>query len=206
MRDEAAVAGSVAASHKSALPNRCCTMTLKPKIYLIGASCSGVSTLGLDLSKTLGLPLVDVDAFYWVPTDPPFSLKRPPEERVSLIQSQLGHGDGWILAGSLVGWGDVLIQNADLIVFLHVPTRVRLQRLDAREKLRHGDRISPGGDMHDAHLSFRDWASRYDDPSFKGRSLAQHERWLNPRSAPVLRLDGQASTTSLTRSVVAALA
>ena len=99
-----------------------------------------------------------------MPTDPPFSLKRPPEERVSLIQSQLAHGEGWILAGSLVGWVDTLIQDADLIVLLRVPTRVRLQHLDAREKLRHGGRILPGGDMHDAHLSFLDWASRYDDP------------------------------------------
>lgn len=181
-------------------------MTHKPKIYLIGASCSGVSTLGLALSKTLDLPLVDIDAFYWMPTDPPFSVKRPPAERRSLIESQLGQGEGWILAGSVMGWGETLTEQADLIVFLRVQTRVRLQRLDAREKCRHKDRILPGGDMHDAHLSFRDWASRYDDPSFEGRNLAQHERWLNTRSAPVLRLDGEASTISLTRSVVAALA
>lgn len=181
-------------------------MTLKPKIHLTGASCSGVSTLSLELSKALGLTLVDVDTFYWMPTDPPFSVKRPPEKRVSLIQRRLRLAEGWVLAGSLVGWGDVLVENVDLIVFLHVPTPVRLRRLDAREKRRHGDRILPGGDMHEAHLAFRDWASCYDDPNFNGRTLAQHERWLNARSMPVLRLDGEESTTSLARSIVAELA
>jgi len=37
-----------------------------------------------------------------------------------------------VLSGSLCGWGDPLIPEFELIVFLVVPTAVRLQRVRAR--------------------------------------------------------------------------
>nr|WP_105416466.1 adenylate kinase [Neorhizobium sp. T25_27] len=176
-------------------------MTDQPRLYLTGASCSGVSTLGAALSEQLDVPQLDVDDFYWMPTDPPFTVKRPPEDRVRLIQQKQREAEGWILTGSFVGWGDRLIDDVDLIVFLHTPTPLRLQRLDEREAARHGSRILPGGDMHVAHLAFRDWASRYDDPSFTGRNLAQHESWLSEQAAPVLRLEGERQARELAEAV-----
>ncbi|HEY8605297.1 hypothetical protein [Tsuneonella suprasediminis] len=176
-------------------------MTSKPNVYLIGASCAGVSTLGSLLSERFGVQHIDVDDYYWMPTDPPFSTKRAPSQRVRLIQDRQDACEGWVLSGSFMGWGDVLIQEVDLIVFLQASTPVRLQRLDQREAARHGSRILPGGDMHEAHLTFRDWASRYDDPSFTGRNLAQHQQWLNEQSAPVLRLNGEQTTEKLADQV-----
>lgn len=180
-------------------------MTSAPRLYLTGASCSGVSTLGDALASRLGLPQIDVDDVYWLPTDPPFTTKRPPAERVTLIRARQAQGDGWVLTGSFMGWGEGLIRDADLVVFLYTPTPVRLHRLDQREAARHGARILPGGDMHDAHLAFRDWASRYDDPHFTGRNLAQHERWLDGLTLPVLRLDGTCPAEALAGQVIAAL-
>lgn len=176
-------------------------MPRKPRVYLTGASCSGVSTLGCALSKHFNIPQIDVDDYYWMPTNPPFSTKRPPEERVRLIQDRQDTLAGWVLTGSFIGWGDALIQDVDLIVFLYTSTPVRLQRLDQREVIRHGDRILPGGDMHDAHKAFRDWASRYDDPGFNGRNIAQHQKWLSKQSAPVLRLNGERKTEELSKQV-----
>jgi adenylate kinase family enzyme len=176
-----------------------------PRLYVMGASCSGVSTLGSTLAARLGLPHLDVDDFYWMPTDPPYSVKRHPEDRVRLITQRQNDAEGWVLTGSFIGWGDALVRVVDLIVFLWTPTAVRLARLAAREAERHGPRILPGGDMHEAHCAFREWASRYDDPSFEGRNQAQHERWLNEQSAPVLRLRGERPPDELAQSVVAAL-
>jgi adenylate kinase family enzyme len=178
---------------------------MSPKVYVLGAACSGVSTLGARLAHHLQVPQIDVDDFYWMPTDPPFTTKRPPQERVALIQVQQREAEGWVLTGSFMGWGDALIEGVDLIVFLRTPTPVRLRRLDQREALRHGARIQPGGDMHDDHLAFRHWASRYDDPTFSGRNIAQHERWLSAQTVPVLRLQGQLPTEQLLPSVLAAL-
>lgn len=176
-----------------------------PRLYITGASCSGVSTLGAALSDRLGVPFLDADDFFLMPTDPPFTTKRSPEFRVSLIQDLQAQTEGWILSGSFIGWGEALIENVDLILFLYARTTIRLQRLDAREAQRHGARILLNGDMHESHVAFREWASRYDDPSFSGSSLLQHERWLAEQSVPVLRLDGELDTDGSTQKVLNAL-
>ncbi|NIL16439.1 adenylate kinase [Pseudomonas sp. AN3A02] len=171
------------------------------RIYITGASCAGVTTLGRTLASLLSLRHLDVDDFYWLPTNPPFTTKRPPDERVSLIQQRFGD-DGWVLTGSCMSWGDALINDADLIVFVATPTPVRLERLAAREKEHFGNRIAPGGDMHEIHVAFRAWASQYDDPSFSGRSRAWHERWMSKQTIPIVRVDGLNSTEEMAADVI----
>ena len=80
--------------------------------------------------------------------------------------------------------------HVDLIVFVVTPTPVRLQRLDLREKASFGERIASGGDMHEIHVAFRQWASQYDDPLCSGRNRARHEAWISRQTVPVLRIDG----------------
>ncbi|PBQ05770.1 adenylate kinase [Pseudomonas congelans] len=159
------------------------------RIYITGASCAGVTTLGQNLAMQLELLHADVDDYFWMPTNPPFTTKRPVSERVTLIQHALGDKD-WVLTGSCMVWGDALLDQVDLIVFVVTPTPIRLQRLDAREKSRFGERIAPGGDMHEIHAGFREWASQYDNPDFSGRNRAWHERWLLGQASPVLQIDG----------------
>lgn len=104
-----------------------------------------------------------------------------------------------------MGWGDALMAAVDLIVFVVTPTPVRLERLAAREKQRFGDRIAPGGDMHQIHVAFREWASQYDDPGFSGRNRAWHERWLSEQTAQVLRIDGTREAQKMAADVIQAL-
>lgn len=180
-------------------------MEEKLRIYITGASCAGVTTLGATLASLLSLRHLDVDDFYWLPTNPPFTTKRPPDERVAQIQQRFDR-DYWVLTGSCMGWGDALINNVDLIVFVATPTPVRLERLAAREKERFGDRIEPGGDMHEIHLAFRTWASQYDDPTFAGRNMAWHETWLSKQTVPIVRVDGLNSAEKMAVDIIRALA
>lgn len=174
------------------------------RIYITGASCAGVTMLGRHLATQLGVRHVDVDDYYWMPTNPPFTTKRPPADRVSMMQQALGDAGG-VLTGSCMVWGEALIANAELIVFVATPTPVRLERLAARETQRFGDRIAPGGDMHQIHVAFREWASQYDDPQFSGRNRAWHEAWLSQQTAPVLRIDGMKRPEQMVADVVHAL-
>jgi len=174
------------------------------RIYITGASCAGVTTLGRHLATQLGVRHVDVDDYYWMPTNPPFTTKRPPADRVSMMQQAPGDAGG-VLTGSCMVWGEALIANAELIVFVATPTPVRLERLAARETQRFGDRIAPGGDMHQIHVAFREWASQYDDPQFSGRNRAWHEAWLSQQTAPVLRIDGMKRPEQMVADVVHAL-
>ena len=163
------------------------------RLHLTGASGTGTTTLGLVLGRRLRIPAVDTDDFYWLPTDPPFTDSRSIEERLSLLREALGAG-GWILSGSLVGWGDPLIALFDAVVFLVVPRQERLRRLSQREQNRYGPRIAPGGSMFEQHLAFMAWAGAYEDGSLEIRSRALHEQWLSTLPCPVIRIEGMDPT------------
>ena len=174
----------------------------EPRIHITGASGTGVSTLGLALAETLSVPFIDSDDAYWLPTNPQFTTKRPVPERLAVLRQAQGAG-GWVLAGSLCGWGDPAIGEADLIVFLSVSKEERIERLRRRERAWFGARIAPGGDMERIHTEFIAWAGQYDDPHFTGRSRVMHETWLMEQTIPVLRLEGTADVAELVAAVLA---
>jgi hypothetical protein len=97
---------------------------------------------------------------------------------------------GWVLSGSLDGWGDPLVPHFDLVVFVSAPTELRLARLREREARRFGDANAQGGWRHEEAEAFFEWASHYEDNSREGRNRARHETWLAALPCPVLRIDG----------------
>jgi adenylate kinase family enzyme len=174
-------------------------------VHVLGASSSGTTTLGAALSARLGGAHLDTDHYFWEPTDPPFTTRRPPEARVAMMQADLADAAHAVISGSLIGWGDVLVPGFDLVVFLHVPEEVRMARLLARERERYGDEIEPGGRMHAQHLEFVDWARSYERPGFTGRSLERHRAWLAALPCPVLEIAGTPSVDESLARVLAAL-
>ena len=165
------------------------------RIHISGASGSGVSTLGTNLASALSFPVFDVDNYFWLPTDPPFTVKRPIHERISLLRPDLGHAQeekgGWVLSGSMGCWGDEIMEDVEHVIFLDTATDVRMKRLREREFKRHGERIQEGGDMHEGSVEFLAWAEAYEDPGLEeGRSRVRHEQWLREVKVPVTRLSG----------------
>jgi adenylate kinase family enzyme len=159
-------------------------------IHIVGASGAGTTTLGAALAAALGAGHLDTDAFYWLPTSPPFRDKRPVAERLDLLRAAFGDHERWILSGSLLYWGVELATEFDLVVFLHTPAEVRLERTLARERQRYGRRILPGGDMRETHLAFLAWTRAYDTARTPGRNLFSHKAWLATLTCPVLEIAG----------------
>jgi uridine kinase len=165
------------------------------RVHVTGPSGSGTTTLGRALARRLGCDHFDADDYYWAPTDPPFTTKRPPEERVARLRSDLDGRERWVLSGSLVSWGSPLIPSFDVVVFLWAPTELRLERLARREREAFGaDALRPGGKMHDNYRAFLDWAAAYDTADESMRSLRLHRAWLAGLPCPVLRLEGDLPT------------
>ncbi len=175
------------------------------RVHVFGASGSGTSTLGEAVSSTLGAPFLDADAYCWIATDPPFTTKRDPEERVARIERDVAGRADWVLSGSLCSWGDALVPRFTLAVFLYLEPEVRLARLLERERRRYGRRVLPGGDLHAHHVAFMDWARSYDHARAPVRSLDLHERWMARLPCPVLRLDASRPVEVLREAVVARL-
>lgn len=175
------------------------------RINVIGASGSGASTVGRSLAVALSVGYFDCDDYFHVPTDPPFQRQRTAAERHAAIMADLLTDESWVLGGGVAGWDPYPELQFTCIVFLYVPTSIRIPRLRERERLRFGDRIESGGDMNKTHEEFIAWASRYDVGDVEGKTLARHEAYLDTQTCPVVKLRGDDPLASLTADVLGAI-
>lgn len=177
------------------------------KIYLFGASGAGVTTLGTGLAEALGIPYFDGDAYFWVPSDPPFIVRRPATERNAALAYDLAKGPSWVLGGCVMGWGEGWPPPADLAVFLWLPPALRLLRLRQREHARYGDVITTDPARAAQYEAFLVWAAGYDDGTSGGsRTLANHTAWLGRFACPVLALRGDLTVAERLNAIRAEMA
>lgn len=175
---------------------------MKQIILIYGPSGSGTSTLAAAISLQTGFAHLDTDGYLWMPTDPPFTTKRSPLERLICLRQDIARAENAVISGSLVGWGDAIRKDVTLAVRLYAPTDVRIRRIKQREFERFGARILPGGDMYEQHQAFLKWASDYDDGGPDMRSIAQHDLWQQGLCCDRLELDGTLPVETLTDAVL----
>ena len=111
-----------------------------------------------------------------------------------LLQEMRSHGRA-VVAGSVMGWGQPLESEFDLVVFLYLPVELRLERLKRREVKRFGQ----------AKPEFLAWAAQYDEGDVPRRSLARHHEWLSTLTCTVLKLEGDISVTDGVRQILDAV-
>ncbi|OAF07036.1 hypothetical protein AYJ54_18425 [Bradyrhizobium centrolobii] len=172
------------------------------RIHLMGASGSGVTTLGRALADRLALPHHDSDDYFWLPTAPPYQTPRAVPERLRLMREMFLPRLDWVLSGSVTGWGDELVPFFDLVVFVITPREVRLERLRAREATHFGaGAVASGGWRHDETEAFVEWASHYEAGDREGRNLAKHEAWLASLPCRVVRVDGSRAVADVVEKI-----
>ena len=91
------------------------------------ASGNGKTTLGRELARRLDVPFVEMDALVhgpnWVET---------PDDELRAQVEPLVAADGWVIDGTYRSkLGDLVLDHADLVVWLDLPIRVWLPRLTA---------------------------------------------------------------------------
>ena len=160
----------------------------------MGGSGSGTTTLGSLLSESLRISHFDADSYFWESTDPPFTTKRPIENREKLLIQDLDRQSSWVLSGSIVQWAESIADQFTHVIFLSLPEELRIERLRTRERQKFGARLDLGGDMHRQHLDFIEWAKRYDQGGSEVRSKQLHEKWLRTVKCPVIRISGEVQT------------
>lgn len=124
---------------------------MKNKIHVFGASGSGASTLGRELSLTLPHDNLDGDDYFWIEK---FTKQREPKARLDILKEDLSKYNRWILSGATCGWGDELKSYFELVIFIYTPREIRLQRLKDRETQRYGDEILPGGSKYEQSKAY----------------------------------------------------
>ncbi|RFS18380.1 adenylate kinase [Emticicia sp. C21] len=173
------------------------------KLHILGASCSGVTTLGQVLANHLQIPYFDSDEYFWEKANPPFTTRRNPALRNEMLMADISQYDSWVIGGSLLKWD--LELHFDLIVFLYIPHEIRMERLRKRELERYGDVIFSDPVRHKQYLDFMEWARGYDDNTTQGRTLRAHESWLSRQTCSVLEIRGDYSVEERMRVILQTL-
>ncbi len=172
---------------------------MNSKIHILGAAGSGTSTLGNSLAKALPHTHLDTDDYFWTTK---YIEQRPVLERKEMLKKDLSRDDEWILSGAVAGWGDCFMPCFDLVVFLWIPSEIRLARLQQREVERYGKDALAGGTRYEESQAFLEWASLYDHAGMEVRSKALHEQWIAELSCPVLRIEGDYSVEERVAAVI----
>ena len=178
---------------------------MKHVIHIFGPSGAGTTTLGRLLCDTLGWQHMDTDDYFWLPTEPKFTQKRPREARIALMEADLDRANHAVVSGSVADWGLPLLPRFTLAVRIELAQELRIARLIAREQQRYGDRIAPGGDMYRRHREFVEWARGYETGGPDMRSRARHDLWEQHFRCPILRLDGAETPQQHLQKVLQAL-
>jgi adenylate kinase family enzyme len=92
------------------------------------ASGNGKTTVGRKLAERLDVPFVELDALVHGP-----NWAETSNEDLRAILEPIVAGDGWVIDGGYRGKiGDLVLANADTVVWLDLPVRVWLPRLVSR--------------------------------------------------------------------------
>jgi adenylate kinase family enzyme len=151
---------------------------------IASASGNGKTTLGRELARRLGVPFIELDALVhgsgWVET---------PDDVLRAQVEPIVASDGWVIDGTYRGkLGDLVIDGADVVVWLDLPVRVWMPRLirrtwrraRGRERLWNDNRESLRGVVWGRDSLFM-WAIR--------SHIRRRQEWPEAlRSFPVVRL------------------
>ena|ERR1700730_10530154 len=85
------------------------------RVVIIGRGASGKSTLAVRLGEITGLPVIELDKFFWRP-----GLVATPRDQWVAVQEGLLAEEGWIIDGDLGLYDavEVRLRAADTILFL----------------------------------------------------------------------------------------
>ncbi len=89
-----------------------------------------------------------------------------------------------MLSGSMIGWGDALVSELTLAVYLRIDPELRM-----RASANATARIEVGGDMHEQSQAFIGWARRYETAGFERRSQMLHEFCMKSLPCKLLRIE-----------------
>jgi adenylate kinase family enzyme len=95
------------------------------RVAILGSSGSGKTTVGRALATRLGVPFIELDALHW---GPEWTEATADELRARV--EPIVASEAWVIDGAYRGKiGDLVIESADIVVWLDLPAHVWFPRL-----------------------------------------------------------------------------
>jgi len=106
------------------------TFELGTKVVVYGPSGSGKTTVGRAIAEALAIPLIELDAIYHC--RPGWDDLSTGEFRDAVSRLLAEHAGGWVIDGNYTPVRDLILPEAESIVWLRLPFRVVYPRLVRR--------------------------------------------------------------------------
>ena len=116
------------------------------RIAIVGSG--GKTTLARALGVRLGLPVIELDALFWLPGWQESSVE---DFREKVARAMAEAPGGWVVDGGYTGsLGDLVLRQADTVVWLNMPWRVMFWRILLRTLRRAWDKERICGDNYES--------------------------------------------------------
>ena len=103
------------------------------RVMIVGGSGSGKSTLAREIGARAGLPVVHMDALFWEP-----GWVEADEQVFKQRVARAVAGDAWVMDGNYSRTWPSRLDRADTVIFLDLPTRLRVWRVVQRTIQNYG--------------------------------------------------------------------
>jgi 2,3-bisphosphoglycerate-dependent phosphoglycerate mutase len=150
-------------------------------ILVCGLNGAGKTTLARELAQLLGYKHMDIEDYYFLPSDIPYTRSRTREECISLMLADMEKHPNFVLSAVIGNFGEEVIKRFDLAIIACAPLDVRLARALKRDFDRFGNRALEGGDLYEQQFEFHNKVA--------ARPADYTEQWVKTLSCSVFRID-----------------
>jgi adenylate kinase family enzyme len=151
-------------------------------IIICGLNGAGKTTLARELSRLLRYKHMDIEDYYFLPSEIPYTRFRTQDECNTLMLADMEQHPNFILSAVIGNFGDEIVSRFGLAVLIDVPKEVRIARVKQRDITKFGERVLPGGDMYEQQMQFY--------AKITARPEDYAEQWAKTLPCPVIRVDG----------------
>ena len=157
---------------------------MRSGILVCGLNGSGKSTLGKELARVLGYTFIDIEDCYFPKNDDNYlyAAPRSGDEAEKILWEKISSCDRFVLASVKGNFDEKITSLFEAIVRLNVTKEIRMNRIKERSFRKFGDRMLPGGDLHEIEESFF--------AMVEARTEQYVDDWLSGMKCPVIEVDG----------------
>lgn len=150
-------------------------------IIITGLNGGGKSTVCKLLAEKMNYFSMDVEDYYFIDSDIPYSKFHTHEQTKKLMLDDIAKHNNFVLATVNCDWGEEIASMCKLAVVLNAPLDIRMERIKKREYEKFQDRILQGGDLFESQQKFHNKVLVRDEKHI--------EKQMQFITCPVLELD-----------------
>lgn len=140
--------------------------------------------MGKALAEKLHFYFIDNEDLYFPKTDPNYMYASPRtrEEAKKLLFREIKAHKNFVFASVKGDYGEEIYPFFQYVILIDVPKDIRMERVKNRSFQKFGNRMLPGGDLHEQEEGFFEFV--------KSRAENTVKEWVQLLSCPIIRIDG----------------